>query len=60
MPAFKALGLAFILTSLTYLMVMKYIFQDNGIQNVVMAVIAGIGCAAATFFITRKKADKKI
>jgi Na+/melibiose symporter-like transporter len=54
----KSFGLALFVSALAYLLIMKYIFNDQSAIHVVIAILVGIACGAALVIVTLR-ANKK-
>jgi uncharacterized membrane protein YjjB (DUF3815 family) len=60
MPLLKTFLLSFAITSIIFILIMKYIFNENGHQYIWIGLISGIGAALVLVFATKRNLDKKI
>jgi uncharacterized membrane protein YjjB (DUF3815 family) len=56
MPLLKT----FLLSFAIFILIMKYIFNENGHQYIWIGLISGIGAALVLVFATKRNLDKKI
>lgn len=59
MSPLKTFLLSFAITSIIFILIMKYVFNEDGHQYIWIGLTGGIGAGLALVFVTKRKLDKK-